>query len=279
MYIEVDEGLPEHPKSNRLCALLKNPLAWAYVIKLWRWCCKYAKDGDLSKFKDAEIEYGIGWAGESGVLAGALRTAGFIEAAGDVTRVHDWMSHQGRALQRMDAASERKRQWRLSRGVDADATQDGTRTPRGTAGVPNLTKPSLTKSKELAAAEPPPLALLSTEPPQQGATRQAVLEAIATGSEGRFKASKPTKGGTFKLDALRKRTDALDLAHRIGEWLAAGGDAWKGSVDGRNIGPDLDAWVAQAESWDGGPVAAKPQPPPAPTHQSFRVLPKLTRPA
>lgn len=296
MYIEVDEGLPEHPKSNRLCALLKNPLAWAYVIKLWRWCCKYAKDGDLSKFEDTEIEYGIGWSGKSGQLLEAMKTAGFVDAE---RRVHDWMNHQGRAIERMDAAAERKKTWRLSRvpaqaaaqdgtvngqSVDADAAQDGTRTPRRTAGVPSLTKSNQDKPSQkqkpsracargaAAPSEPAP------ELPGCTVTRAAFTATLAAASSGRYVDSPPPTGCVFKLDKPRARPDAIALATKIGTWLAAGGDGYKASIDGRNLA-DLDAWIAQAEAWDGHPVAANGQRgESAPTPAAHRTLAIPTRP-
>jgi hypothetical protein len=129
-------------------------------------------------------------------------------------------------------------------------------------------EPSTDREKDLAAsAKPKPqqAGVHDDEPFDLAAPkRQAYLDAIATASSGRFIGSKPTKGGTFKLDAARKRPSALDEAKRIGQWLAAGGDwrAAKGQrLDGRNIGSDLDAWIAQSEAWDRQgrqPVNAQP---------------------
>ncbi len=163
------------------------------------------------------------------------------------------MKGQGKALAKMEADAQRQRERRLR--PSNGQPPDGPGTVAVTARVPNQT--NLTKPTSIAASASPPLELLSTEPPQQVATRQAVLEAIAAGSKGRFKATKPTKGGMFRLDAFRQQPGALDTARRVGEWLGAGGDAWKASVDGRSIGTDLEAWAAQAMAWDGKSVTQR----------------------
>ncbi len=107
-------------------------------------------------------------------------------------------------------------------------------------------------SKIAAPVGPPPHEPAEDDEPADLAApkRQAYLDAIASASSGRFVASKPTKGGVFKVDAARKRPNALDEAKRIGQWLASGGDAWRGTLDGRHVGPDLDAWIAQSSAWE-----------------------------
>lgn len=155
MWLEVDEDLPEHPKSLRLCATLMNPLGWAYVIKLWRWCCKFAPTGDLSDFSAEEIEIGLGWTLDAGVLYAALKRAGFIEDTenGGVA-VHDWMEHQGAAIKKMDKDAKRKRNWRRNRPRDVQRTSAGRpRNVRGTARVPNLTKPNPTQPDQTGEPE------------------------------------------------------------------------------------------------------------------------------
>lgn len=94
------------------------------------------------------------------------------------------------------------------------------------------------------------------EPELPGCTvsRAQFTAAIAAASGGRYTDTPPSAGGLFKLDAPRSRPDALALATRIGQWLAAGGDGFKASLDGRNIGTDLEAWVGHADAWDGKPV-------------------------
>ncbi len=127
------------------------------------------------------------------------------------------------------------------------------------------------QEKNLAAEEtPPPASSPPADPPKRRGrppkdpdaapelplvcTRQQALDAIAGASAGRFVASQPDRGGAFKLDRLRRDPDALAKCSAIGRWLAAGGDAWRGNLDGRALGANLDAWLAQSSAWDGTPV-------------------------
>lgn len=118
MFLEVDEDFTEHPKSLRLCRILMNPLGWAYVIKLWRWCTKYQKDGDLTLYEKGEIEYALGWTLEEGVLFAALVKAGFVEEVGGRVLVHDWDKHQGKWIRKLEADRERARERRNGRRAE-----------------------------------------------------------------------------------------------------------------------------------------------------------------
>lgn len=120
MYIEVDEDFPSHPKSVRLCSALGNPIAWAYMIKLWAWARKYQKDGDLSAYEPAEIESAIGWIGESGRLFAAAVRAGFIDDGDGIRALHNWMVRSGGGIKRAEDEAIRKRLWRLHKTGKCD---------------------------------------------------------------------------------------------------------------------------------------------------------------
>src|SRR3990167_1842948 len=114
MFVAVDEGFPEHPKTLRLCATLDNELAWAYLVRLWRWAMRYAKDGDLSKYEPAELEMAVGWHGEQGKFHSAAVKAGFIDEA--PLRIHDWMEHNGKWAEKAEKDRVRKELARLGEG-------------------------------------------------------------------------------------------------------------------------------------------------------------------
>lgn len=154
------------------------------------------------------------------------------------------------------AATEQQPDSLLLRNAEQVSSKSATRDGTGRDG-----RGKGTGEKSIAASpkgEPPPESQGAEQADLAAPTRQAYLDAIAAASSGRFVASKPTKGGTFTLDRARKRPNALDEASRIGQWLAAGGDGWRqGKLDGRDIGPSLDAWNAQSAAWEsagGGPV-------------------------
>jgi hypothetical protein len=49
-----------------------------YLHILWHSCAVYAKDGNLSKYGNAEIAYMARWEGDAGVFVSALVQCGFI---------------------------------------------------------------------------------------------------------------------------------------------------------------------------------------------------------
>jgi biotin carboxyl carrier protein len=103
--------------------------------------------------------------------------------------------------------------------------------------------------REIAAADAPPLPFKPAE----------AVQALASASCGRFTASKLSKGQAINCQRLIREAPALSTWTLAGEWLAAGGDGWKGQLDIRNLG-DFSTWVAHAERWVAngrGPVNAK----------------------
>lgn len=62
------------------------------------------------------------------------------------------------------------------------------------------------------------------------------------------------QGPTIHAQKLIRRF-TLEQVTRAGQWLEAGGDAYKRTLDGRNLG-DLPTWIAHATQWDGKPVTS-----------------------
>lgn len=121
MNIDTDENFPEHPKSLRLCGLLGNPVAWAYVWKLWRWCARYEPEGDISGYTPGEIELAVGWTTMDGRFYDAAARAGFIDIGTDGSaRLHNWHKRQGAGLIRMEIDRTRKALSRARQEGDKD---------------------------------------------------------------------------------------------------------------------------------------------------------------
>ena len=141
MYIQVDEDFPQHPKSVRLCNILGNVVAWAFMVRLWCWAAKYQHDGELGTFDPAEIEAAAGWPKTDGKFYAAAARVGFIDESGPGKpwRLHDWMSRTGADIARMKDAAERsrtrKKAWRERQG-NADVPRDshGTETGHNSSG-------------------------------------------------------------------------------------------------------------------------------------------------
>ena len=93
--------------------------------------------------------------------------------------------------------------------------------------------------------------------PEGCVTREQAEEAIAASSRGRYLSPGRTVKGTLALDAARRANPDGAIFKRVGEWLAAGGDGFKGTMDGRSL-HCLTAWIAQSQAWNGKPIPVKP---------------------
>ncbi len=105
------------------------------------------------------------------------------------------------------------------------------------------------KKEKVTADKPPPLPFKV----------DVAVGALATASCGRFTASKLSKGQSINVVRLIREAPALDTWKLVGQWLAAGGDGWKGGLDVRHLG-DFATWLALAQRWDAsgrGPVNAR----------------------
>lgn len=143
-------------------------------------------------------------------------------------------------------------------------------------------KPSREKKP---AADPPPFSMAEA------------FDALATESRGRFVAGTErdwTKGYRIAVAKLIRAYPDLALWRRLGRWLAAGGDAFRGEVGpswaARSI-PDAMARAAAWEAQGGAPIAARgvaplalsaaparpAAPPPPPRPSSPRVTPEEVR--
>jgi hypothetical protein len=125
-WLKVSVDLADHKKSLHLAALLNEPLAFAYLIRLWSWCGKgNAMDG-IIRGMSAEcprnvrgmsadvpwnvlVESAVAWRGDSGQLADALVTAGWLDPIEGGVKVHDWDEHAGAFIQKAEKERARKR--------------------------------------------------------------------------------------------------------------------------------------------------------------------------
>jgi len=109
-WIESHNTLRDHPKTRKLCriAAVDVPTAIGYLHMFWWWCMDYAPDGDLSEFEDADIDDGIGWAGDASFVT-LLTGARFIDSN---RHVHDWEDYGEKLFRRRQANAERMRKAR-----------------------------------------------------------------------------------------------------------------------------------------------------------------------
>lgn len=103
-------GTIDHPKTHHLAHLLNVPHLYAvgFLEAFFHWACKYAADGELTKFHPIVISRALGHAGDGEDLLDALESAGWIDRLeDDRLLIHDWAEHceesVHKALQRSGA--------------------------------------------------------------------------------------------------------------------------------------------------------------------------------
>lgn len=80
-------------------------------------------------------------------------------------------------------------------------------------------------------------------------TPDTALGVLAKAARGRFVWKRLNRGQVFRVIEIIGRYPDAASWDLVGAWLAAGGDAWRGVLDQRQVG-DFDSWIAQAEAWD-----------------------------
>jgi hypothetical protein len=145
MYLEIDEGYFEHPKTLRLCAALKDHHAAIFPLRLWKWACRSARDGELGIVDAFIVEKVVGYEAMDGRCFLAL-CAGFLDVGPDgEVSIHDWMIYTGGAIERMEAESRRKKIYRDSRRPIAAASKDVHGMSAGQSTDEARTKPTQTR--------------------------------------------------------------------------------------------------------------------------------------
>lgn len=126
-WYRVDSSMLRHPKMIALKAELCQPLADAYVNRLWAWTQVYAPGGRFGANLVRGLESELLWTGSEGSLAAALEKTGWLERIGDEYEVHDWADFQGYWVKKSkkDADKKRKRRSRMSARTAPYVRADG----------------------------------------------------------------------------------------------------------------------------------------------------------
>lgn len=129
-WIESHESLPGHPKTKRLCRLLKisSVQAVGHLHYLWWWALKHAQDGDLSRYTALDIADACDWIGDEEEFVNALITSGFIDSTVEGNCIHHWYDYAGKLLELRMKDAERKRN---IRGKKTQSPEDVQRTSSG----------------------------------------------------------------------------------------------------------------------------------------------------
>lgn len=130
-WFRVDSSVVDHPKVMELAARLQEPLALAYVIRLWSWVQRYAPDGRIRAAIVPQLEAFLG-APIGG--AGRIQTMadlGLLDSVSDGFLVHDWPEFQGALVEKSKRDAKIKRLKRRIRGAETARAgrEDGASAP------------------------------------------------------------------------------------------------------------------------------------------------------
>ncbi len=138
-WFAVDSSVVDHPKVMALCAELGEPLALAYVIRLWSWTHRYAISGVIKQAILPQLERSISWNGAVGELISAFIKVGLIEQENGDYLVHDWWHHQGQLVEKSNKDADRMRKYRKKMSRERFANGNRTKTVRDATTLHNTT--------------------------------------------------------------------------------------------------------------------------------------------
>jgi hypothetical protein len=110
MYLRIDEGFLEHPKTKRFCRLVGDRNGAVYLLRLWTWALNCAPNGDITDAEAEDIEDTIRWRGGAGACYDALVSTGFVDERDGRRTIHNWDRWVGADLERMDQVSDARRE-------------------------------------------------------------------------------------------------------------------------------------------------------------------------
>lgn len=141
---------PNHPKTLRLKAQLKNDAADIYPIRLWCYVGRFhSSDGILKGYSAEEIECLIGWNGNATELVTAMLKVGYLVQKGDSYHLHEWLDHEGHLVMfRKRAQRAAFKRW----GIKHATSNAKCKITDATSNAPSLpslpTKPTTNKDHE-----------------------------------------------------------------------------------------------------------------------------------
>ncbi len=113
-WFELDVDFAGHPKCRALAVRLHEPLAEAYLSRLFAYCYRYATDRFDAQAAPAILEDAAGWKGKDGALFAALLAVGSLERDGGQIVVHGVGERLGPHVAKRDRDAERMRSRRAN---------------------------------------------------------------------------------------------------------------------------------------------------------------------
>lgn len=241
-WIRLEDGYSDHDKIVDFAAIIGNPLAEAYLTRLWTWACRNRQSGDLSGMKPSTLAHIVRFPGDPQELVDALHQCRLLDAD---WKIHNWHVYQGAIIEKREADRERSRaKWasrpkknesRESRGTVAGQSRDSRETVEGLsrATVRDGTVRDETKNEEMAPAAD------AAAPAPEGKPIQEPLLSLPVAPK------KPRKLSEEQVQANEWRSKALAIAGiseaEAGPWPSDMFLAWKGQAKRRTVATMMKA--------------------------------------
>lgn len=114
-WIRLEDNYSVHRKTAKFARLMGNPLAEAYLTRLWTWASACQPDGNLAGMDDADLADSVRFPGDPAILGDALRQSGFLDPNG---MIHDWDHYQGAVVDKRNRDRARAAEERAKRKID-----------------------------------------------------------------------------------------------------------------------------------------------------------------
>lgn len=111
-WFELDVLFHEDPKVKALASRLREPLAEAYVSRLYAYCYRHAQDRFAPEVAADTIEDAVRWKGRRGVLFDALFASEVLEREAGKVVVHGVKARLGPHLAKRQSDAERQKRHR-----------------------------------------------------------------------------------------------------------------------------------------------------------------------
>jgi hypothetical protein len=278
-------GLVRHRKFDRLAAALEphcacgGHIAAAGALELL-WSNAYEAASELIGDVD-DVERAARWHGPRGLLveallnAGGKGQAGFLDEHGDEPGhylIHDfWVHCPDYVKRRRERENEREARGLSLSEIRSQAGKNGAAAKHRNMQLQLLGGNCLANDKQLPdkqvanvstpapapAPAPAPVIPLPAKKRRGGGERgplpfkaDEALAALSESAAGRFKIT-PLGGMAVRVQDCIYAYPDIGIWRLVGAWFAAGGEAYRKTLDSRHVGLDnFGAWVEYAREWD-----------------------------
>jgi hypothetical protein len=118
-WIELDTDMPEHTKALRMAVMLKEPLAFGYVVRLFCYCGRSNVEGRFEGTEAADsIEAVVGWRGKPGRFVEVALAVGHLDRTPHGFEVHGWADRAAPHIAKRAKDAERQRERRAKAATD-----------------------------------------------------------------------------------------------------------------------------------------------------------------